>query len=134
MSRYSVAHADRDRAVDVLRIAAGDGLLTADELNERLEAALPARTLSELTALTADLRLRGLRGLCAGTLEDLLLMPVDELDIDDGPSGPGLRNWSAMEGVDGLSRGAAGHVQRGPLNPQVGQTAEHSQIDERVVQ
>lgn len=117
--------------MDVLRIAAGDGLLTADELNERLEAALPARTLSELTALTADLRLRGL---CAGTLEDLLLMPVDELDIDDGPSGPGLRNWSAMEGVDGLSRGAAGHVQRGPLNPQVGQTAEHSQIDERVVQ
>ncbi|WP_326723095.1 DUF1707 domain-containing protein [Streptomyces sp. NBC_00243] len=48
-------HADRDRVVDVLRIAAGDGLLTADELDERLEAALSARTLSELTALTADL-------------------------------------------------------------------------------
>ncbi|MER5473108.1 DUF1707 domain-containing protein [Streptomyces sp. NPDC002935] len=49
------SHADRDRAVDVLRIAAGDGLLTADELDERLEAALSARTLSELTTLTADL-------------------------------------------------------------------------------
>ncbi|MEV0389405.1 DUF1707 domain-containing protein [Nonomuraea sp. NPDC050643] len=49
------SHADRDRVVDVLRIAAGDGLLTADELDERLEAALSARTLSELTALTADL-------------------------------------------------------------------------------
>ncbi|GAA1934519.1 DUF1707 SHOCT-like domain-containing protein [Streptantibioticus ferralitis] len=49
------SHADRDRVVDVLRIAAGDGLLTADELDERLEAALSARTRSELTALTADL-------------------------------------------------------------------------------
>ncbi|MBA4864742.1 DUF1707 domain-containing protein [Streptomyces sp. PSKA54] len=49
------SHADRDRVVDVLRIAAGEGLLTADELDERLEAALSARTVSELTALTADL-------------------------------------------------------------------------------
>ncbi|WP_367038484.1 DUF1707 domain-containing protein [Streptomyces sp. Je 1-332] len=49
------SHADRDRVVDVLRIAAGDGLLAADELDERLEAALSARTVSELTALTADL-------------------------------------------------------------------------------
>ncbi|WP_268867534.1 DUF1707 SHOCT-like domain-containing protein [Streptomyces blattellae] len=49
------SHADRDRAVDVLRIAAGDGRLTADELDERLEAALSARTVGELTVLTADL-------------------------------------------------------------------------------
>jgi hypothetical protein len=39
----------------VLRIAAGDGLLTADELDERLETALSARTLSDLAELTADL-------------------------------------------------------------------------------
>ncbi|MGW0909563.1 DUF1707 SHOCT-like domain-containing protein [Streptomyces sp. NPDC002853] len=49
------SHADRDRVVDVLRIAAGDGLLTAEELDERLETALSARTLSELAALTTDL-------------------------------------------------------------------------------
>ncbi|WP_327350137.1 DUF1707 domain-containing protein [Streptomyces sp. NBC_01321] len=49
------SHADRDRVVDVLRIAAGEGLLTTDELDERLETALSARTLSELTTLTADL-------------------------------------------------------------------------------
>ncbi|MER6154258.1 DUF1707 domain-containing protein [Streptomyces sp. NPDC001868] len=49
------SHADRDRVVDVLRIAAGDGLLTSDELDERLEVALSARTLGELTVLTADL-------------------------------------------------------------------------------
>ncbi|MFE3265073.1 DUF1707 domain-containing protein [Streptomyces sp. NPDC059215] len=49
------SHADRDRAVDLLRVAAGDGRLTADELDERLEAALSARTLGELAVLTADL-------------------------------------------------------------------------------
>jgi hypothetical protein len=41
--------------VEVLRIAAGDGRLTADELDQRLEAALTASTLSELAVLTTDL-------------------------------------------------------------------------------
>jgi hypothetical protein len=49
------SHADRDRVVEVLRIAAGDGRLTAGELDDRLEAALTARTYSELAALTTDL-------------------------------------------------------------------------------
>ncbi|MFF4507755.1 DUF1707 domain-containing protein [Streptomyces sp. NPDC001401] len=49
------SHADRDRVVDVLRIAAGDGRLTAEELDERLEAALSARTMGELAVLTTDL-------------------------------------------------------------------------------
>ena len=47
--------ADRDRVVDVLRDAAGDGRLTADEFEERMEAALSSRTLGELAVLTADL-------------------------------------------------------------------------------
>ena len=47
--------ADRDRVMEVLRAAAGDGRLTSDELDERLEAALSSRTLGELAALTADL-------------------------------------------------------------------------------
>jgi hypothetical protein len=49
------SHEDRDRVVELLRVAAGDGRLTADELDERLEAALSARTYGELAALTADL-------------------------------------------------------------------------------
>lgn len=49
------SHADRDRVVDVLTGAAGDGRLTAEELDERVEAALSARTLADLAALTADL-------------------------------------------------------------------------------
>jgi hypothetical protein len=50
------SHADRDRAVEILRIAAGDGRLTAEELDQRLEVALAARTLGELTLLTTDLQ------------------------------------------------------------------------------
>ena len=46
---------DRDRVVDVLRVAAGDGRLSATELDERLDAALTARTIGELAAVTADL-------------------------------------------------------------------------------
>src|ERR1700684_4254063 len=74
------SHEDRDRAVELLRVAAGDGRLTAAaldergdgavdprrvaagdagltaaELDERLEAALTARTRGELAELTADL-------------------------------------------------------------------------------
>lgn len=49
------SHADRDRTVDVLRVAAGDGRLTLEELEERLEAALSARMVGELAVLTADL-------------------------------------------------------------------------------
>ena len=49
------SYADRDRVAEQLRIAAGDGRLTAEELDERLELALTARTYAELTALTRDL-------------------------------------------------------------------------------
>jgi hypothetical protein len=49
------SHADRDRVVDVLTGAAGDGRLTAEELDERVEAALTSRTMGELAVLTADL-------------------------------------------------------------------------------
>jgi len=49
------SHSDRDRTVELLRVAAGDGRLTPEELDERLEAALTAKTLSELAVLTTDL-------------------------------------------------------------------------------
>jgi hypothetical protein len=54
-TQLRASHSDRDRVVEVLRIAAGDGRLTAEELDDRLEAALKARTLGELAALTTDL-------------------------------------------------------------------------------
>lgn len=47
--------ADRDTAVDILCAAAADGRLTLAELDERLGAALSARTLRHLAELIADL-------------------------------------------------------------------------------
>lgn len=54
-ARLRASHEDRERVVEALRVAAGDGRLTAEELDQRLEIALTARTYGELTALTTDL-------------------------------------------------------------------------------
>lgn len=53
------SHQDRDRVVEILRVAAGDGRLTSEELDERLEVALTARTFNELADLTRDLPAAG---------------------------------------------------------------------------
>jgi hypothetical protein len=64
--------ADRDRVMDVLRVAAGEGRLTPDELDERLEAALSSRTLGELATLTADLMAApGMPGAAIAQAEDV---------------------------------------------------------------
>jgi hypothetical protein len=47
--------ADRDRVAETLREAAGDGRLTMDELDERLDAAYAAKTYAELVPITHDL-------------------------------------------------------------------------------
>jgi hypothetical protein len=51
------SHEDRDEVVEQLRVAAGDGRLTAEELDERLGTALTARTYGELAVLVRDLPL-----------------------------------------------------------------------------
>ncbi|MHB9863677.1 DUF1707 SHOCT-like domain-containing protein [Streptomyces sp. YIM S03343] len=50
-----LSHADRDRMVEILRDAAADGRLDMDELEERVELALTARTFADLEPLVADL-------------------------------------------------------------------------------
>ncbi|WP_243718151.1 DUF1707 domain-containing protein [Actinomadura sp. 7K534] len=47
--------ADRDRVAQVLRDAAGDGRLTLEELDERLDAVYAAKTYADLEPLTRDL-------------------------------------------------------------------------------
>lgn len=51
---------ERDQVVEILQVAAGDGRLTAAELDERLDAALSARTAGDLAGLTADLPSEGM--------------------------------------------------------------------------
>jgi hypothetical protein len=58
-SELRASHDDRDRVVELLRVSAGDGRLTADELAERLESAMTARTYGELAKLVADLPAAG---------------------------------------------------------------------------
>lgn len=47
--------ADRERVVDILRRAAGEGRLDVEELDERVSAAYTIRTVTELEQLTLDL-------------------------------------------------------------------------------
>ena len=47
--------ADRDRVIELLRAAVADGRLDPAEFDERLDAALAARTFDALAPLTADL-------------------------------------------------------------------------------
>jgi hypothetical protein len=68
---------DRDRVVELLRVAAGDGRLTAEELDERLEAALTARTYNELAVLTTDLPAVGGRSAAVAPAEAKQLVRID---------------------------------------------------------
>ncbi|MFD1824153.1 MULTISPECIES: DUF1707 SHOCT-like domain-containing protein [Mumia] len=53
--RMRVSDAEREHVAEILRAAAGDGRIDADELDERLGAAYTARTVADLVPLTADL-------------------------------------------------------------------------------
>lgn len=51
--------ADRERVAEILRQAAGEGRLTLDELDERLDAAYAAKTYADLEPVTRDLPAAG---------------------------------------------------------------------------
>ncbi|MGJ6962360.1 DUF1707 domain-containing protein [Streptosporangium sp. G11] len=55
--RLRASHADRDVVIEQLRVAAGEGRITLEELEERIERAQSAKTYADLRALTADLPL-----------------------------------------------------------------------------
>jgi len=90
------SHQDRDRVVEILRVAAGDGRLTADELDERLESALTARTYRELAALTADLPATAAAGSGAAKAE-----PKDLVQINcKGSSAQRVGRWVVPRAMD----------------------------------
>ena len=82
-----VSHEDRDQVAEQLRVAAGDGRLTADELDERLERALTARTYGELEVLLADLPASpGTRPAPAAEAKDLVALKITHGMVKrDGP-------------------------------------------------
>lgn len=54
-SRMRVSDEERHQVAEVLRLAAGEGRIDVEELEERLEAAYAAKTYADLAPLTADL-------------------------------------------------------------------------------
>ena len=93
--------ADRERTAEVLRLAAGEGRLTADELGERLDAVFAGRTLGELERLVADVVPQGPTPSVGAPRQTLPVVP-------DGPAGA---KWiiSIMSGND-----RRGHWRLGP--------------------
>jgi hypothetical protein len=50
-----VGDADRERVIEMLHRAVGEGMITLDEFSTRMDAALAARTRGELSEVVADL-------------------------------------------------------------------------------
>jgi hypothetical protein len=53
--RLRASHADRERVIDTLKAAYVCGLVTKDELDERVSQTFAARTCAELAVITAGL-------------------------------------------------------------------------------
>jgi hypothetical protein len=80
--------ADRDRVIELLRAAVADGRLDQDEFDQRLDAALAARTIAALAPLTADLiAVPGSAGALALPLAGTPAEPAAELVTIKGKHG-----------------------------------------------
>jgi hypothetical protein len=98
-SELRASHEDRDRVVELLRVSAGDGRLTAEELDERLELAMTARTYGELAKLVADLP-------AAGSVASAPAPRVKEVVRIDTGSGQTVRNgqWVVPQRIEARIR------------------------------
>jgi len=61
-----VSDADREQVAERLRVAAGQGRITLDELDARLDASFAARTYADLAVITRDLPAQGSAALAWG--------------------------------------------------------------------
>jgi len=104
-----VSHEDRDQVAEALRVAAGDGRLSPDELDERLERALTARTYDDLAVLVADLPPAG-HALAPVPGTQLPAAPAKDLIKIDVTSGHSQRvgRWTVPARMDLSAR--SGHI------------------------
>ena len=87
--------ADRERVANVLREAAGDGRLTMEELDERLDAVYAAKTYAELEPITRDLP-------ATGTAH--APVPAQSSAVQDGRIGGVASSEGAFAILGGFSR------------------------------
>src|SRR6202453_4736295 len=108
-SELRASHEDRDRVVEVLRVSAGDGRLTAEELDERLELAMTARTYGELAKLVVDLPADGSVASALALRAHQAPRAKEVVQIDCG-SGHAKKEgrWVLPQRIDG--RGRSGHL------------------------
>lgn len=92
---------DRERVAELLRTAAGQGRISLDELEERLEAAYAAKTYGELVPVTADL-----------PVSDAVPQSTSAAALSAGPSSalvvgeqPGVGRGTAIAIMSGANRG-----------------------------
>lgn len=97
--------ADREATVERLRVAAIEGRLDADELDERLSAAYAARLCSDLERLTADVTPTPPRAIVARRVYTTPTRRANRLAI--GSLLIGLCWWSALASVVAI---VLGHV------------------------
>jgi hypothetical protein len=90
-----VSHDDRERVVEHLRRAAGEGRLDIDELEERLERALGAKTYRDLRPLLADLPGHGAP------------VPSAPPSVQPGPQAPAVRFTTTVGGMPAFYRSQA---------------------------
>src|ERR1700722_8611502 len=102
-SELRASHEDRDRVVELLRVSAGDGRLTAEELDERLKLAMTARTYGELAKLVADLP-------ADGSVASAPVARAKEVMRIDTGSGHTIRNgrWVVPQRIEARVR--SGHL------------------------
>jgi hypothetical protein len=73
--------AERERTIDALRDAAGEGRLTFEELAERIESAAGARTRGELAEVTHDLPTAGTATTVATAASSEVVAPVERSSV-----------------------------------------------------
>jgi hypothetical protein len=105
--RIRASDADRDRTAALLREHHAAGRLTAEEFDERLDAALSAKTLAELDELLADLPVIDLYRLPHESMRRPPGLPSSSLVPRDPGAGPArfspgtvaMGAWGAVSGA-----------------------------------
>ena len=92
--RLRVGHAERDAITAILQEAASDGRLGMDELDERVETALLAKTYADLEPLVEDLGVE---------LPWRSPLPVGRLPAVQGPPPPGYSREDPLRFEGGVS-------------------------------
>jgi hypothetical protein len=91
-AQLRASHEDRDQVIEALRVAAGDGRLTVDELGERIESAFGAKTYGELAALVRDLPASGTPGIMPEVRPGSTAAAAKDLIKIECQSGNAVRN------------------------------------------